>query len=475
MIRMFVFIVGLLFILNGCSNNLDDDVIIPVKVSSNSPKTRALGNFEDYDVVSNEIVVLNDYSTRIYPGATFYINSVADATFRPVIGEKAPMVLSVSLPGTDFEEVQKPCQNSFLTYLRSQMPKAAFDENPEFHYSLNQFVSYNELESATGTSKSTNYLFFSQSSNKNNEEHKISKKTGIYIKFWQSSFSVIMDDPKIPYVSVMDQNIDSAVFVNSLTYGRLGIMTLETNEDAKTAKAFVEKAFNATIVNGTKYLSSEERNFLVNCDARVYIQGGSNEAAGKLIDGLSAFTDYIKSGHFSKSQPGVPIFASFEKVSDNSLAQIKFKYQMRAEPVYVDFIDSVNGGLHHLSLHFYKNRSRFPALANANIDFKLEIKTWYDYEFPLKYENTVEYRIYNNTHYEKGIHLINFIPRQFIGKQYIEDMPKRHKPRIQPDNPDNPTFIEDDPPVSNYKNVSVKLCDNPDFELLGENPQVVYY
>ena len=102
----------------------------------------------------------------------------------------------------------------------------------------------------------------------------------------------------------------------------------------------------------------------------------------------------------------------------------------------------------------------------------MEIKTWYDYEFPPKYEKAIEYRIYNNTHYEKGIHLINFIPRQFIGEQYIEDMPKRHKPRIQPD---TPTFIEDNPPVSNYKNVSVKLCDNPDFELLGGNPQVVYY
>jgi len=180
MIKVFVFIVGLLFILNGCSNDLDDNVIIPLKVSSQSPKTRALGNFEDYDVVSNEIVVLSDFSTRIYPGATFYINSVADATFRPIVGEKAPIVLSVTLPGTDFEEIQKPCQNSFLPYLRSQIPKAAFNETPEFHYSLNQFVSYDELESATGTSKSTNYLFFRQSSNINNEEHKISKKTGIY-------------------------------------------------------------------------------------------------------------------------------------------------------------------------------------------------------------------------------------------------------------------------------------------------------
>ena len=46
--KMFVFIVGLLFILNGCSNNLEEDVVVPVKVSSKSAKTRALGNFEDY-------------------------------------------------------------------------------------------------------------------------------------------------------------------------------------------------------------------------------------------------------------------------------------------------------------------------------------------------------------------------------------------------------------------------------------------
>lgn len=447
--KLSLLFIGLPLLLGGCSNDIEQDRIPTQKVPRYVGTQTRAGIFDDYEVVSNEIVVLNDYATPIYPGAAFTMNSVVNATFKPISGTNQPITLSTTLINTGYEKFDKATRNNFLKYLSNQYKTASFEENPEFQYSMDTFTSYNELESVTGTSKSTSYLFFKKGKLDKNEDRRISKRTGIYIKFWQSSFSVIMDDPKIPYVTVDKNMQDSVVFVNSITYGRLGIIALETEMNAEEAKSLTQKSFSAIVVNGEESLTSEQKRFLQNCDAHVYIQGGNNKDACQTIDGLSAFTNYIQSGRFSRNQSGVPIFASFEKVKDNSLAQIKFKFHMRSHPIYVDFVDSIHNGVSHLSIHFYKNRAMTPALAHAEIEFKFEVKKWYDHEVPGKYEDGITYHSYYNKNYDKGIHLMDY-----EREKVLED------PKV-------PSVI--------HEYTQVRLLDNPDFELIGDNPRVVYY
>ena len=90
----------------------------------------------------------------------------------------------------------------------------------------------------------------------------------------------------------------------------------------------IQKSFHTLFTKGSSYMTKEEKDFLNQCDFKVYLIGGNGTTAVQSFSGFTGFVDHITKGHFSKEQPGVPIFCSFANVSDNSLAKIKFKYNI---------------------------------------------------------------------------------------------------------------------------------------------------
>ena len=71
-------------------------------------------------------------------------------------------------------------------------------------------------------------------------------KSGFYVKFYQTSFTLDMDVPNGSLVK--DNNFDSEgiepVYVSSISYGRMGILAIETNEKAEDAKRIINETFN---------------------------------------------------------------------------------------------------------------------------------------------------------------------------------------------------------------------------------------
>ena len=66
----------------------------------------------------------------------------------------------------------------------------------------------------------------------------VARQSGFYVKFYQTSFTLDMDVPNGSLVK--DNNFDSEgiepVYVSSISYGRMGILAIETNEKAEDAK-----------------------------------------------------------------------------------------------------------------------------------------------------------------------------------------------------------------------------------------------
>ena len=207
------------------------------------------------DVSTNETVVLPEYNPHVWLGNVLYRSSVADCTYRPISGVKKPVTVSLTLMGAESSMIGNPSYSAYTSYIKQQIPKLSFKQNDEFLFSIEQFTSYNELKSAFGSNVNTSFLFWGSSSSSSGIEHHINKATGIYLKFWQSSFTAVMDTPSIPYANVPAQLMDSAVYINSITYGRFGLLTLETNEEASYAKRMIQNAFHTLLTKGSSYMT----------------------------------------------------------------------------------------------------------------------------------------------------------------------------------------------------------------------------
>ena len=363
------------------------------------------------DVSSNVTVVLPEYSPHVWLGNVFYRNSIADCSFRPMSGRKRPVTASLSLIESVPDIITNPSYSAYTSYIKKQIPKSSFAQNDEFSFSIEQFTSYSELKSTFGSNVNTNFLFWGSSSSNSGFEHHISKATGLYLKFWQSSFTAVMDAPTIPFADVSSTLIDSAVYINSITYGRFGLLTMETNAEVNYAKKMLQESFHTLCVKGSSYLSYKERSFLNGCDFKLYLIGGNGNTAVQSFNGFNGFVDHIIKGKFSKEQPGVPIFCSFANVVDNSLTRVKFKYNIRREPLYVEIIDSnkeyFDRHTHEYTMKFYANRSKIPTIAHPKIKFRFKFDIKYE-KAPQNYKDTTYIQEYSNTSYNISIPLFSY-------------------------------------------------------------------
>lgn len=417
---------------------------------------RSTRSSDDYftvekDVSTNETVVLPDYTPHVWLGNVLYRSSVVDCTYRPVSGLKKSVTASLTLLGTEPSVISSPSYSMYMSYIKQQIPKASFKQNDEFFFSIEQFTSYNELKAAFGSNVNTNFLFWGSSSSSSGIEYHINKATGIYLKFWQSSFTAVMDTPSIPYANVSAALMDSAVYINSITYGRFGLLTLETNAEASYAKRMIQESFHTLFTKGSSYITSEERTFLDGCDFKVYLIGGNGATAVQSFNGFTGFVDHITKGQFSKEQPGVPIFCSFANVADNSLAKIKFKYNIRREPLYVEIIDNYTKTYywhgHEYMMKFYANQAKVPTIAHPKIKFR--------FKFDVKYEDAPYYRDttyvqeYSNASYDTSMPLFSYSSYKAATRTH----------------PTGRGGTETDIIWERY--TDVKLLDSPDYKLLG--------
>lgn len=365
----------------------------------------------------------------------------------------------MTLPNTTSQDIKNPSFSNYLSYIQSQTEKGTFLQNEEFNLTIEQFSSYNELKVAFGSNVNTNILFWGTSASSDKENQAINKATGLYVKFYQTSFKVVMDYPQKQIANIPENLIDSAAYINSISYGRLGIMTLETNSTAQYSKETMNKVFKKLFASGSSSLTTEEHNFLNSCDYKLYQIGGNSATSVESFTGYDGFIQHIKKGKFSKEEPGVPIFCTFNHVRDNSPVKVKFKYNIKKEPLYVELVhkptankNSETVGTGDLYLYFYKNRSKIPTIAPPSIIFKLK-STRADKSFYEEETIHVEEFEYQNAGYQTSM-LIK------------PDIFTRHRTPRHPTGPPWDKEMEGGD-VIQYE---YELIKNNNFEIIGTNP-----
>lgn len=209
-----------------------------------------------------------------------------------------------------------------------------------YSYSIERFTAYDELKLAFGSNVNTKALFYKKTTTTSGEENRISRRSGIYVRFIQKNFSLDADLPSDgvlmdPSTNMVELNKQNPTYVSSVTYGRMGIMSIESDSSyEKTYEAF-NKAYKALFVSGSSSLTQEEIQIIDQADMRLFLVGTGGNATVNAVQGYDGFLKVAaEGGSFSAQQPGVPIYFSLSGVNGNALVIQNFKVDVFTDPIY---------------------------------------------------------------------------------------------------------------------------------------------
>ncbi len=159
---------------------------------------------------------------------------------------------------------------------------------------------------------------------------KINAKSGLFARIVQKNFSVIMDYPINGNIFINESDLDgllsqSPVYVNSLIFGRMGIIAIESNYSYDELKVAFKATLTAVKINGELQIDAEYKKILQESTIRIFVSGGVGQDVAKIIEGFDEFKNFIlNGGEFTRDVPGVPIFFTANYAEDNSVFRTSF-------------------------------------------------------------------------------------------------------------------------------------------------------
>lgn len=381
-------------------------------VFENISTTRAVSNscLGNKDVNAEKYVVLPEYLSKIWVGNAIFKSSLLNNTFKPVPGKKKSITLLLNAPNSTPQMVKDPSHSQYNQYVKSQISKCSLEQSHDYNYSIEQFTSYNELKVALGNNYDTSFLFWGKHESSSSNEHKISKSTGLYISFVQELFTVTMEPETFPYVDTSASDIDSTVYINSVSYGRLGLLSIETNEQAEYSKALMSKCCDKLFKHKSSVFTSEEKNFLNSCEFKLLLVGGNGTAAVESFSGYNGFVDHLGNINTTKTYSFAPIYCTFLNLRDNSSYTFHYNLTYYKDPIYIDILDYINNRWgHQYVIYFYSNKQRQPTIASPLINFNFLYKRSYRFQEVRRHlKDTTLVMTYNNTSLDKKLDACTF-------------------------------------------------------------------
>ncbi|WP_412850966.1 thiol-activated cytolysin family protein [Chryseobacterium sp. PMSZPI] len=277
---------------------------------------------------SDEMVVT--VPSKTFLGAVYDSKSLEDLKYKAISYPLKPIVVSYSFPSSFVvDTIKKPSLSGMRASLLKALKADEFSgqQSLKFDYNMRQFTSYTELKLAFGANVNVGSLLNIDASASGS---KITKKTGLFAKFSQKYFTIDMDMPDNGNIFAKESDLNLAssnnpIYISSITYGRLGVISIESDANYDEVSAALKASLQAKKVNGSINIDSSYKNTLEKSQISVYILGGKGSDVVQVIKGFDAFADFIvNGGEFTAESPGVPIQFSASHASDNSVYYTTF-------------------------------------------------------------------------------------------------------------------------------------------------------
>jgi thiol-activated cytolysin len=286
---------------------------------------------------TDEQVVVPDNQAYIYPGSLIRGNSVNSSNFVPLPirnYKRVPITVSVSFPSdAAVGVIDTPSLSRTRVFLRKALLDPGFSggQIEEFLYETFNFSYYDEIKRAYGSNVNVKGLFYSSNSSFNFQSTTTDKGSAMVAKFTLKNFVMKLEAPqngKLIDETNVDQNVLQGyvpVYVNSITYGRMGIIVIESNESSVNMKTQYETTIRKIFKRTNETLTEEEKRVINSSRINIYLIGGSGAPQTQSVTGVDEFIRYIvSSGTFSANDPGVPISFTMKYLGDNSTVKTTF-------------------------------------------------------------------------------------------------------------------------------------------------------
>ncbi|MBM4360962.1 MAG: thiol-activated cytolysin family protein, partial [Deltaproteobacteria bacterium] len=284
----------------------------------------------------DRFVALQPNSATLWPGNVVRGADAENGVLTPVGVDLAPVTFSVSLEniaGSPVATMEKPSLSSFRLARNSILASGVTGATPaSLDFEVRKVSNESQLAVALGASASwPGGADISASFDFNSS----TQKTKILVNFTQAYYTIDVDTPVAPSkffapgTSVEDLEkwislTSPPVYVQSITYGRRVIFSVQTDSSAEEIKAALEAAYKGVAVEASGSISVQQKQLLRDSTIRAFVLGGSGDDAAAVIDGFDSLAEYIKKGgSYSPESPGAPIAYKLAYL-DNAVTKLAF-------------------------------------------------------------------------------------------------------------------------------------------------------
>lgn len=286
---------------------------------------------------------------HIYPGAILKGQSI-EGIFSPqmltgISNNIRPITISTSMPvsGSAVARTNLPqpvsqaaLYNAALTDLENTNSKDVGAAS--LIVELDTFQVYEELKTLYGYNKGLDAFLINTNTKRQGENHLIVSASAIKIKFFQHNFTIDMDVPKNKNELFDPTGLDiqaitggvTPVYVKSVTYGRMGIMVIESSYNSTKLYNAVYKQLGIlkNLIGIGTALTEEEKEIINSASIKVKYTGiGTDNSPAVAISGLNGFIKVLSENTtYSKTSPGMPIAFQLAYLnSGNGLVEAPFQ------------------------------------------------------------------------------------------------------------------------------------------------------
>lgn len=299
---------------------------VEIDLTMDQFQTKAISSHEFYEITTVS-------PTYIFAGSVMSAESINQGVYRPVgyANIWKPLVtVSFTLPVRSKEI--SPKKSSFQSAIVEAIGDRDFSgkQSQIFTYKMKEFRYFDELKLAFGSNVNIGNFFNITAGSTTGKTNAVS---ALFVDFSQIYFSVDMDIPDDGNIFLTEENRQqnlafNPVYVNSVNYGRKGVLMVESNKSYQETSVAIRAAFNAKIVNGELSLDIATKKILEEAQIQICIIGGDGEGATKTVVGFHEFQNFIiKGGVYSKEVFGYPISFGAAYARDNSMFLTKFDVQ----------------------------------------------------------------------------------------------------------------------------------------------------
>jgi len=344
-----------------------------------------------YSGYTDEFLMLPSWSGQrdnFYLGSMIRGNSIASLDMIPLserLGhyESRPISASISFPGKTVSSVLNPNEMTTTQFYSNLLINNGVTGLQKAAYSFvyQDFTYYDELKQIFGSNANVGALFWSSGTSTGTDTQKISKNSGLAIKFTQKNFSLDMD---IPEKGELYENLNLSAldgywpaYVSNITYGSTGVLIIESTENSTVLKNTFTKAFSILggLASGGSNLNSTEISMINNSTMKIYFVGVNGAEAIKSIFSFDELSAFVKRGNtFTPQTPGVPISFKLKSLKDNKVINNTFKIDVPVKMIYPAFDITLNKStnLEDLNLRFFADQAlTIPVVAPARITFNI--------------------------------------------------------------------------------------------------------